>query len=150
MMTCEDFELELGAPTLSAAARAHLEGCATCQDSYEVVALAALPDVTAAEREALLGLSTGALRRWRATERRRERLSRIIGLTLAAGLGAVVAAGVMWKLRPAVTQPTVQPVAATTDMAEPVVPDWTSDGFNPGDDEVFWEVSWPALTEGDL
>ncbi|MEW5738762.1 MAG: hypothetical protein AB1938_07535 [Myxococcota bacterium] len=154
-MACEDFELELGAPALSAPARAHLETCASCREAYEVVALAALPEATAVERAALVGLSSSALGAWRAQDRKRDRLSRFAGLALAAGLGAVVATGVMWKLRPVEVAPSVQPVAVTAGAAEPVllepvVPDFSGDGFNPGDDEVSWEVSWPSVTEGDL
>ncbi|GMU60495.1 MAG: hypothetical protein AMXMBFR34_22580 [Myxococcaceae bacterium] len=151
-MTCEDFELELGAPALSALARAHLEGCASCRETCEVVALAALPEVAAAERAALVGLSTSALSAWRAQDRRRDVLSRVASLALAAGLGAVLATGVMWKARPAAVAEVpalVQPVAAPV-LLEPVVPDFSDDAFDSGDDEVSWEVSWPLVTEGDL
>jgi hypothetical protein len=154
MMTCEDFELELGAPELSAEARAHLETCPGCRETYEVVTLAALPEVTAAERSAVAGVAASTHAAWLAQDRRRARLSWVVGLAVAAGLGAVVATGVMWRLRPAA--PEVQPVAAVARNVEPVlledpvVPEFSADALNVSDDDVFFDVSWPSATEGDL
>jgi predicted anti-sigma-YlaC factor YlaD len=152
MSTCEDFELELGAPELSADVRAHLAQCSACRETYEVVALAALPEVTAAERAALVGLAPATLAEWQAQGRRRSRVSWVVSLAVAAGLGAVVATGVMWRLRPE-----AQPVAAATRTVEPVllldapvVPELSADALNVSDDDVFFEVSWPSATEGDL
>lgn len=152
MSTCEDFELELGAPELSADARAHLAQCSACRETYEVVALAALPEVTAAERAALAGLASSTHAAWQAQDRRRSRVSWVVSLAVAAGLGAVVATGVMWRLRPE-----VQPVAAAARGVEPVllldapvVPELSADALNVSDDDVFFEVSWPSATEGDL
>lgn len=155
-MTCEDFELELGEPALSVAARAHVAGCAACRESYEVVTLAALPPESAAERAALANLPAATLTAWRAKDRRRDLVGRVVGLAVAAGLGAVVATAVLLELRPAPQSPGVQPVAATQPAAEPVlleapvVPDLSGDALNQVDDEVFFEVSWPSVTEGEL
>lgn len=157
-MTCEDFELELGEAELSAAARAHLDACAACREAYEVVALASLPEVTAAERAALAGLEAAAQAAWQARAGRRDFVSRVVGLALAAGVGALVATGVLWRLdaaRPPPDAPVVKPVAAPRPempvlLEAPVVPDFSGDALNQGDDEVFFEVSWPQVTEGEL
>lgn len=151
MSTCEEFELELGAPELSADARAHLAQCSACRETYEVVTLAALPEVTAAERAALVGLASTTHAAWQAQDRQRSRVSWVVSLAVAAGLGAVVATGVMSRMRP-----DVQPVAATATWTEPVsfdapvVPEFSADALNVSDDDVFFEVSWPSATEGDL
>lgn len=158
-MTCEDFELELGEAALSADAQAHLSQCAACRETVEVVALAALPEPTAAERAALMGLEGTARTAWQREARRRDRVSRVVGLALAAGVGALVATGVMWKLRPDVAPqpaPKVEPVVAAPRDAEPVlldapvVPDLSGDALNQSDDDVSFEVSWPSVTEGEL
>jgi len=157
-MTCEDFELELGAPALSEAGRAHLQACASCRETYEVVALAALPEVAATERAALAGLEASTLAAWQAKTRRRDLVARVPSLALAAGLGAVVATGVMWKLRPAAPladAPGVTPVAAQAndvdpELEAPVVPELSAEALNLSDDDVSFEVAWPSATEGDL
>lgn len=159
-MTCEDFELELGEPALSADAQAHLSACAACRETYEVVALAALPEPTAAERAALAGLESAVRAAWQRDARRRDVVSRVVGLAIAAGVGALVATGVMWRLRP---EPAPQPVPkvaapAVTAPADvepvlleaPVVPDLSGDALNQSDDDVSFEVSWPSVTEGEL
>lgn len=159
-MTCEDFELELGEAALSADAQAHLAQCAACRETVEVVALAALPEPTAAERAALLGLEGTARAAWQRETRRRDVVTRLVGLAVAAGVGALVATGVMWRLRPEVAAPpapkVVEPVVAAPREAEPVwleapvVPDLSGDALNQTDDEVSFEVSWPQVTEGEL
>jgi predicted anti-sigma-YlaC factor YlaD len=158
-MTCEDFELELGEAALSALAQAHLSQCAACRETARLVSLAALPEPTTAERAALVGLEGAARAAWRRRARRRELVSRVLELALAAGVGALAATGVLWRPGPDVAPqpaPKVEPVAVDLGDAEPVwleapvVPDLSGDALFQTDDEVSFEVSWPRVTEGEL
>lgn len=152
-MNCEDFELELGDGELSAAAQAHLDGCARCRETYEVVALAALPEVSATERARLAGVAPAARAAWSARQRRDGWLGRVAGLALAAGLGAVVASAVLLS-RPAPAELAVAPQVRTVVLETPSIDfdDASDDSLNLSDDEVFFEVAWPtpdSETEGE-
>ncbi|HEY1087974.1 MAG TPA: hypothetical protein VGE37_09775, partial [Archangium sp.] len=105
-MICDDVELELSGGNPSAEARAHLEGCASCQQTALVLGLAALPPVADAERVALRGLERSTAQAWRAQHQKGESFKRAGSLLLAAGVGALLASGLMWK------QP-VQPAPVT-------------------------------------
>jgi hypothetical protein len=151
-MTCEDFELSLGEPALSPAAEAHRAECPSCREAHAAVALAALPEPPLAEETALRGLEAAVLAEWRARARWRDRVARVAGLALAAGVGALVATGVLWTRRAEPTTPVAQrPLAAElVALDAPVVPDFSASGFDLADDEVSFEVSWPEVTEGEL
>lgn len=138
-MTCEEIELELSGGALSPLAKSHLAECAECQQTARVLGLAALPAVSDAERLRLSTLPVTVQRAWRQPVRVSV-ARRSVGYLLAAGVGALVASGVMLKLRPA---PVTPPVAA---KVEPV----SLTDTNLSDDEVFLEVGWPSPTEGDL
>jgi hypothetical protein len=139
-MTCEDIELELTAGDPSPTVKAHLATCASCQETARVLGLARLPEPSDTERLLLSSVAATVQREWRRQPPRASLFKRSLGYALAAGVGALIASGVILKLRPApVTPPApakVEPVAFT----EP----------NLVDDEVFLEVGWPSPTEGDL
>lgn len=155
-MRCDDVLLELQGPTMSEAVRAHLESCADCQLASKALALAALPPVSPAERAGLEGLANATQTRWLLLEHHRiertGRFGQLTRLALAAGVGALLATGVhAWQKPVAVTAPSgraleIQPVA----LEVPVLPEFEFDEPNLSDDEVFFEVSWPQPTEGDL
>lgn len=139
-MTCEDIELELSGGEASPAVQAHLATCPSCQETARVLGLAALPALSDTERLMLSSVAATVQRAWRQPPVRVSLARRSVGYLLAAGVGALLASGVMLKLRPAPATPPasakVEPVALT----EP----------NLSDDEVFLEVGWPSPTEGDL
>lgn len=143
-MNCEDVELELSGGEPSAEAKAHLAGCASCQATAQVLGLAALPPVTDAERLVLRGLEGSTLRAWRAEKGRGAQVRRVGSLLLAAGLGALVASGLLLQTR------AVEPRVETVYVAAPEVPVLELEEPNLSDDEVFFDVGWPSLTEGEL
>ena len=157
-MRCDDVLLELQSPTMSEAVRAHLERCADCQLAAKALVLAALPPVSPAERMGLEGLANATQTRWLLLEHHRieraGRFGQLTRLALAAGVGALLATGVhAWQKPLAVTAPSaralaIQPVA----LEAPVLSEFELelDEPNLSDDEVFFEVSWPQPTEGDL
>ncbi len=146
-MNCEDVELELSGGEPSTEARAHLESCASCQESARVLGLAALPPLSETERLVLGGLSATTVERARAQRRRGEGARRVVMLALAAGVGALLASAVISRPAPV----TSEPVVRTVMMTAPEVPvlDFEA-AANLSDDEVFFEVGWPSPTEGDL
>jgi hypothetical protein len=154
-MKCEDVILELGPGEVSLAVAAHLAECAECRSAADALALAALPARSGPETVGLSGLARRTERAWHAQEQRRlERTGwwrQTARLALAAGLGALVASGVssLWTTAPTArgtTPSAVQTVASERlDPEEPAV-----DEANLSDDEVFFEVSWPTPTEGEL
>jgi hypothetical protein len=154
-MRCDDVLLELGSPATSEAVRAHLEGCAECRSTAVLIDLAALPPVSSAERAGLEGLASATQARWRSQEHRRVegagRWQRLAQLALAAGVGALLATGALsWRQHRAGA---VSPSAVTFQLVAlevPVLPEPELDEPNLSDDEVFFEVSWPQPTEGDL
>lgn len=157
-MKCEDVILELGPGEPSLAVATHLAECPECRSAADALALAALPPLSAPETVGLSGLARRTERAWQAQEQRRvERAGwwrQTARLALAAGLGALVASGVssLWNTAPtarSTTPATVQAVQTVAserlDPEEPAV-----DEANLSDDEVFFEVSWPTPTEGEL
>ncbi|MGV3625900.1 MAG: hypothetical protein ACO1OB_34135 [Archangium sp.] len=144
-MTCEEVELELSGGTSSPEGREHLEGCAACRETSRLFGLAALPPVTDAERLMMKGLAVSTQQAWRVKSSRGGVVRRVASLAMAAGLGALVATGVMLKLRPE-AEVRVQTIHVTP----PEVPALEFVEANLSDDEVFFDVSWPSPTEGDL
>lgn len=142
-MNCEDVELELSGTEPSVAARAHLEGCVSCQATSKLLGLAALPPLTQTERLVLNGLSASTQQAWRSRRTRGGGLRRGASLLVAAGLGALLASVL---IKPVVSEPIVRTVMVTA----PEIPVLDLEEANLSDDEVFFEVGWPSPTEGDL
>lgn len=143
-MSCERMELALLDPERPPEVVAHLATCASCQaferDLGLVVARASLPEPTPAERAALDGLADSAWTEWRRSSRARQPW---LGYAAAAGIGALLASAGFWTARPVrevvVERVVEQPRAVTPDSAEP----------NLAADEVFFEVTWPDISEGE-
>lgn len=145
-MNCEQVELALLEPERSPEVQAHLATCASCQafqrDLGMVSATAALPEPSTAERAALEGLPEATWAEWRKGQRQRQSW---LGYAAAAGFGALVAAAGFWSARPVrevvvervVERPAVQLASADTDQP------------NLSPDDVFFEVTWPELPEGE-
>lgn len=145
-MNCEQVELALLEPERSPEVQAHLSTCEACQafqrDLGLVTAAAALPEPSAAERSALDGLSEATWAEWRKGQRTRQSW---LGYAAAAGFGALVAAAGFWSARPVrevvvervVERPALQ--VASADLEQP----------NLSPDDVFFEVTWPELPEGE-
>ena len=144
-MTCEEIELELSGGTLSPEGRTHLDGCASCRETARLFGLAAMPAVTDAERLMMKSLASSTQAEWVRKSSRGGAFRRVASLAMAAGVGALVASGVMLKLRP---EPEVR--VQTIHVTPPELPNIELVDSNLSDDEVFFDVSWPSLTEGDL
>lgn len=155
-MNCDEVELALltegerasDAARAPDAVSAHLQACARCRaflaESGEVLALAALPGPDAAEQLAMSRLAAVTLKAWRRQEQQRAAGGSLLRLALAAGLGAVLASAAVLRLRPAVV------VEVPVLQSEAVALEWPqADPMNLSDDEVFDEVSWPTLNEGE-
>ncbi len=141
-MNCDEVELSLPEKAEDAAVRAHLLECVACSETAAVLSLAAQSPLGAAEKAKLSSLPLAAQSQWARLSRRREAARKFIGLAVAASLGAVIASGVMWKLKPVVQA-----------RAEPQVLVVMDDSAPPMTDEelTFDEVSWPSLNEeGDV
>lgn len=149
-MTCEDVELELSGGTPSVDARAHLETCTSCQTTAKLLGLAVLPPLSDTERLVLSGLAASTQREWESRQRSASSTRRVASLALAAGVGALLASTVLLGTR---AEPTPVVETRTVLVAAPEVPDladFVGDDFNVSDDDVFFDVSWPSPTEGDL
>lgn len=145
-MNCEQVELALLEPELGAEVQAHLTTCAACQAFQRDLALvsssAALPEPSAAERAVLEGLPEATWAEWRKRQRSRQSW---LGYAAAAGFGALIATAGFWSARPVrevivervVERPAVQ--LASAELNEPNLPA----------DDVFFEVTWPELPEGE-
>ncbi len=115
---------------------------------------AALPPLSGSERGLLSELEPATRKAWLVAEHRRlvqgEWWKQAARLAVAAGLGALVATGAL-TLRgsraPAVAEPVTVKRAVLEARPTSETP---SDEANLSDDEVFFEVSWPQATEGDL
>ena len=147
-MNCEDVELELSGDEPSVEARAHLADCASCQATARVLGLAALPALSEIERMTLNGLAVSTQQAWSRQQKRGGALRQWGSLALAAGLGALIASAVLMK--PAPKPMPVEPLVRTIVMTAPEVPVLDFEEANLSDDEVFFDVSWPSPTEGDL
>lgn len=145
-MNCEQVELALLEPELSHEAREHLATCASCQafqrDLAVVTGAAALPEPSVAERAALEGVAEATWAEWRKRQRRHQSW---LGYAAAAGFGALVATAGFWSARPVrevVVERVVErpaPQLASAELSEP----------NLAADDVFFEVTWPELPEGE-
>jgi hypothetical protein len=146
-MNCEDVEIELSGGEPSEAARAHVSTCAACARTAQVLELAVLGPLDAAEHAVVNRLPMSTVASWQAARHLRRPARRWASLALAAGVGALVASAVMVKTRP-------EPVGSTqtVHVLEPEVPmvELASDDPNFSEDEVFLDVGWPSPTEGDL
>lgn len=146
-MNCEDAELELSSAEPSAEARAHLSGCASCQETAKLLGLAALPAISQEEQLLLNGLAASTQQVWRAQHKRGEGLKRGLSLVLAAGVGALLASVLVQREVQTITP---KPEVRTVMVTPPEIPDLELEAANLSDDEVFFEVGWPSPTEGDL
>ena len=146
-MNCDDIELELSSGELSAEARAHLNDCASCQESAKLLGLAALPEISQEEQLQLNGLAASTHQLWRAQHRRGDGFKRGLSLVLAAGVGALLASVLIEREVKVITP---NPEVRTVMVTPPELPELALDTPNLSDDEVFFEVGWPSPTEGDL
>lgn len=160
-MTCDDVELELSGLEPSGEARIHAEGCARCGEALEVLGLARLPELSAAERDLLAVLPAATEAVARAQARAGSPGRQVASLLLAAGLGAVVASATLLS-----TRAPAEPRERLVHLAAPELTGFAFDDVsalddddtansseeepNLSDDEVFFEVGWPSPTEGDL
>lgn len=140
-ITCEVAQLGLLEPPVDPQLARHVEGCAECQAFARDLALvsssSSLPEPSPAELDGLVA-STWA--EWRRFERSRRSW---LGYAAAAGLGALLASAGFWTVRP------VREVVVEKVVEAPPVRLASSDEPNLGSDEVFFEVMWPDLPEGE-
>jgi hypothetical protein len=155
-MTCDELlELCDGGPLPEAAVK-HLTTCADCRQTVEALNLAALPALGAEAREALDELPELVMSEWRA-RRPMAPVPRWHGwarMALAACAGALISTAVLSRPRVAtVERPALVTPVSFTDSALPSLPESDDEQANLQDDEVFFDVSWPASTnptEGEL
>lgn len=144
-MNCEDVEIELsGRSTLSDEARTHVQSCASCSETAKLLGHATLPPVSESEKLLLSSLVATTQKAWREQQSRSSSARRFGSLALAAGLGALLASGVVMKLMP--TQET-KVVTRTQLIAVPESAAFETDDFNLSDEDVFFEVGWPSPTD---
>lgn len=144
-LTCEDAELmlsEMSEPRSGGLER-HLQTCQSCHQSAQLFSLAALPQPAAFEHAKLSQLTALTLNAFRSAEKTRSRLQRLFGYAAAAGLGALLASGAAL----------VNGQQRASDAAL-AANDAVFAGLQTGEDEladdfVSYEVSWPAITEGE-
>ncbi|MBL8919827.1 MAG: hypothetical protein JNJ54_13245 [Myxococcaceae bacterium] len=147
MKTCEEYELALLGGQRTADVNDHLAGCPACQaferDLGLVVARSSLPAPTDAERAALEGLVESTWSEWQRSARPRRSW---VGYAAAAGSGALLATAGFWTTRP------VREVVVERVVERPVVVASAAGAENEPNltaDEVFFEVMWPDLPEGE-
>lgn len=148
-MTCDELELLLPEGVDGPDPQAHLAECAQCRQTSSLLSAVAQPPPSPTEKAKLVGLASAVQTKWVRQQQRRSRLQSVVGLAIAACLGAVLAAGVMWN-RPGAPPPE-QPSVQT--HPEPEVLVWMEDasGASSADDESSFEVAWPSLNdEGDV
>lgn len=140
-MNCDDVELALPEGAGDEAVRAHLAECAACRETAAVLSLTAQAPLTAGEKAKLVSLPVAVQTEWARSQRRRDAARKLIGLAIAACLGAVVASGLMWKLKPQAPHAEPQVLVVMDDGAPSIA-----------DEELsFEEVSWPSLNDdGDV
>lgn len=147
MTTCEEYELALLDGQRTPDVNAHLAGCPSCQaferDLGLVVSRAGLNEPTDAERAALEGLVESTWAEWRRASRSQRSW---LGYAAAAGVGALLAGAGFWTARPVrevvVERVVERPVVVAAAPALENEPNLTAD-------EVFFEVMWPELPEGE-
>jgi predicted anti-sigma-YlaC factor YlaD len=146
-MTCDETLNELTGGPPSPAVHAHLAECEACREAAHVVAAAALPPLSLAEQEALATLPANTRSRYFEAEHHRAeqtaRWRQAGWLAVAAGLGALLATGAN-ALRAVERPARVVPASVASNPRAP------QEEANLSDEEVFFEVSWPQPTEGDL
>ena len=144
-MNCDEVELVLPEGAGDPAVQAHLSECAACREAAAVLSLSAQPPLSAGEKAKLSSLPVAVQNEWARMARRRDAARKFVGLAVAASLGAVIASGLMWKLKP-VSQPRAQPQVLL------VMDDESSSSSSALEEESsFEEVSWPSLNdEGDV
>ena len=147
-MNCEAAELDLSGEELSPETRAHLADCTSCQATARLLGLAELPPLSELERMTLNGLTVSTQQAWKKQQQRGGALRQWGSLALAAGLGALIASAVLVKIAPKPAP--AEPLVRTVVMTAPEVPVLDFEEANLSDDEVFFDVSWPSPTEGDL
>ncbi|MBL8910887.1 MAG: hypothetical protein JNM17_09320 [Archangium sp.] len=143
-MNCEEVAVELSGGEPSSSAREHLSRCASCTETAKLLGLAALPPVSESEKLLLSSLAATTQKAWREQQSRSSSARRFGSLALAAGLGALLASGVVMKLMPA---PETKIVTQTQLIAVPENAAFDTDDFNLSDDDVFFEVGWPSPTD---
>jgi hypothetical protein len=144
-MTCDEAVLELTGEAPSPDVQAHLDACGACRDAALVLGLAALPPVSHVERAALNDLPRRVVDAARGEARSRTtRFSQLASLALAAGLGAIVASSVLLGTR---VTPQPERVVIEVPLEVPALPG-DFDEPNLSDDEVFFDVSWPDVSQG--
>ncbi len=155
-MTCDELLDVLDGGPLPEAAAAHLASCADCRQTVEALTLARSPPLDAEARSALDELPEVVMSEWRARRPMAPppRWHGWARMALAACVGALISSAVL--SRPRTTnpeRPTLITPVAFSDSAPPTLPDGDEDQANLQDDEVFFDVSWPAstnATEGEL
>jgi hypothetical protein len=149
-MTCDDVELAIVTEeTQSVAVREHLGGCAKCRafeaSSALLLADAALPVPSAEEKQGLAVLAPKLLQGWKRVERRRSFARRVVGLALAACMGAAVAsAALLPRLNAHALGPVTPSDIPDVSFLNPSELDQQSDS----DELDTFEVSWPSPEEG--
>jgi hypothetical protein len=143
-MNCDDVELALLEGPPSEELKAHLTGCPRCQafskDVSLIVDAARLPEPDAQERAAMASLPETTWSAWR--QARRPSARSWVGYAAAASFGAMVASAGFWVTRPVrevIVEKTVERPAALAADLDP----------NFSGDDVFFEVTWPELPEGE-
>jgi anti-sigma factor RsiW len=143
-LRCEDVELSLLEPEQTEAVRSHLTSCEKCRafqrDLGQVEELAALPELSGAERARLLGLAPRTLAQVRMRQGRSSVVRQVAGLALAASFGAAVAGLSLGGGEP-LPEESRQSVAVN-DAALEFPLDLVDDGvMADSDDDV--EIAWP-------
>lgn len=143
-MTCDEVELSLtSGEELGAAAREHLGACERCRAfqaaSARLLADAALPEPSIEEKASLQGLAPRVLQEWSRLHRRRSFARRVMGLALAACVGAAVASA---ALLPKLAAPP-SPSGEVPDLSLAYEPELVSSSDTDDGLEDF-EVSWPS------
>ena len=147
-MTCDEFELQhLTEAEPTEASRAHAAGCEKCRafvaSSSALLEAAALPGPSAEEKAKLTTLAPRVLREWSQLERRRSFARRVLGLAVAACVGAAVASAAL------LPRLSTEPPVVVTEALGPV---WTvafpepelSSSLDTDDELDTFEVSWPS------
>ncbi|MBL9037128.1 MAG: hypothetical protein JNG84_01315 [Archangium sp.] len=149
-VTCDDVELALVDGPLSPEADRHLQSCLTCQASAAVLQAAELDPPTPVERAVVATFAGRLSTAWRARAAQRRVARGAAGYGAAAAIGAL-AASMFFLFHPAEAPvPDVAPVAPVAlAQADVSLDEWVSDETVTAEDSEFFDVSWPAVSEGD-
>lgn len=142
-MTCEDVEHAVLEGARPSEVEAHLEGCAACRAfaaEVEAVSTAAsLEPLTAADRAALAQVADGV---WKASRPAPVTRTPWLGYAVAASVGALLAGAGVWATRP-VKEVVIERAGPVVEVAQ------VNDDLNLSSDEVFFDVTWPDLSDGE-